>query len=916
MRASGEWCCWASSPLLITHAPSLKSQGSSIGGYQLVSQQPQKNGSLFTYRATLTNNGGPLARASATAIVSGGSLKLVDNALSFGRVTGGAAVGSTDTFSLTYNKDNPDLSRLVWTITPTPNQAPVANAGPDFSRPIGQIAQLDGRSSSDPDGDGITYAWSFTSRPAGSVAALSNATSPTPTFLVDRPGPYVLQLVVSDGFASSAPDSITVLGPNTVPIANAGPDQTLPVGSLVTLDASGSFDADGHALTYAWSITTAPGGSHATLSNPTTVHPSFTIDAAGPYVVRLVVNDGIASSTADTVAITTLNSSPVANAGPDQTAVVTQTVTLDGTGSSDVDGDPLTFAWTLTNRPAGSGAVLLNANAVHPTFTIDRPGTFVAALTVNDGRVTSAPDTVIINTRNSAPVANAGSDQTAFVTAIVTLNGSGSTDVDGDVITHAWSLISVPAGSSAALSDPTAVTPTLVIDRPGLYIAQLIVNDGTTMSVPDTVSITTQNSAPVANAGIDQTVFAGQTVLVDGLQSSDVDGDPLTFRWSFTSLPLNSAASLANAGSRVASFVADRPGNYVVQLIVNDGSADSAPDTVAVTTTNSMPVAVAGPDQSNLRVGQVVALDGTQSSDADGQPLTYLWSLIARPASSLAGLTGPTTSTPTLTPDAAGDYVAQLIVSDGFTDSQPDTVLIQVAAPLHVADAGPDQQVLAGAIAQLDGSGSSGTLLSYFWEFTSRPAGSSAVLQNPATINPSFVADLAGDFIVRLAVTDGVGAVATDDVVVTASSPQTLPLVTLNPLDLTVAAGQAATFTAAATGNPSPTVQWQRSTDGGATYTDFPGATSETLTFITVPADHGNQFRAVFSNAVGVSMTAAATLSVTVTTVTEPITVTDSIMINGAPMLAPLVDQTVSAGTPATFTAVVIDPATPTSSVC
>ncbi len=272
----------------------------------------------------------------------------------------------------------------------------------------------------------------------------------------------------------------------------------------------------------------------------------------------------------------------MADAGPDQTALVGDTVALDGTGSTDVDGDPLTFSWSLSSIPPGSSASLSNPTAVMPTFVIDEFGVYVAQLIVDDGTVASLPDTVTITTENSPPVADAGPDQTVFVGDTVQLDGSGSSDVDGDPLTFSWSLSSIPAGSTATPSDPTAVNPTFDIDLPGTYVAQLIVNDGTVASAPDTVVATTTNSPPVADAGADQNVFLGDTVQLDGSGSSDADLDPLTFTWSLTVIPLGSAASLSDSTSATPSFVADVQGLYVAQLIVNDGSADSAPDTLTI----------------------------------------------------------------------------------------------------------------------------------------------------------------------------------------------------------------------------------------------------------------------------------------------------------------------------------------------
>ena len=189
------------------------------------------------------------------------------------------------------------------------------------------------------------------------------------------------------------------------------------------------------------------------------------------------------------------NTPPVADAGADQTVSVGTTVTLNGSASSDADGDSLTYIWSLISVPAGSTAALSDPGVVGPTFVADKAGTYVAQLIVNDGLVDSAPDIVNVSTSNTAPVADAGVDQTVPVGATVTLNGSGSSDADGDVLTYDWSLTSVPAGSGAALSDPAAVMPTFVADLPGIYVAQLIVDDGLVSSAPATVVATA--SAPV-----------------------------------------------------------------------------------------------------------------------------------------------------------------------------------------------------------------------------------------------------------------------------------------------------------------------------------------------------------------------------------------------------------------------------------
>ena len=391
-----------------------------------------------------------------------------------------------------------------------------------------------------------------------------------------------LSFVACSGGGSPANNNNDNTNRNTAPLADAGPDATTLVGQTVTLDGTGSSDPDGDALTFAWTVDSAPAGSVAALSSATAQQPTFTIDVAGTYVFGLVVNDGTTNSAPDTVEVTTDNSAPVANAGADQTVFVGDTVTLDATDSTDVDGDMLVFQWSLSEVPPGSAATLSENTALMPDFFVDLPGTYVGELVVNDGEFDSAPDTVRIDTLNSAPVANAGLDQTVLVGALVELDGSGSSDADNDPLNFLWDLTGVPTGSSAALSNNAVERPMFTADQPGTYTASLVVNDGQLDSAADIVLVATENSAPVAKAGDDINAFVGQTVTLDGSSSADADNDPLTYAWSLLSVAPGSGTTLVNEDTASPSFDADVEGLYVAQLIVNDGTVDSDPDTTTI----------------------------------------------------------------------------------------------------------------------------------------------------------------------------------------------------------------------------------------------------------------------------------------------------------------------------------------------
>jgi hypothetical protein len=637
------------------------------------------------------------------------------------------------------------------------NRPPVADAGPDASGRVGEVAVLDGTQSFDPDFDRLDYQWTFIVKPDCSRATLAATDSASADFVLDCPGAYLAALQVSDGFASSR-DWVLVTTVNAAPTAHAGADQTTVSGRSVRLDGSRSSDRDANPLTYAWSIASRPAGSLALLVQADTAFPSFVPDVQGAYRVRLVVNDGVLDSVADTVVISTINSAPLAEAGPDQRVVAGDIVRLDASRSTDPDSQMLRFTWTFASRPPSSSAALDNTTALRPSFVADAPGSYDLRLTVHDGLVTSAADVVRVTTDNAAPVADAGFDQTVPVGSLVRVSGAGSTDADGAELGFRWAMIGQPTGSTAALFNVMAVRPAFIPDVPGTYILQLIVTDGGAISEPDTVIVTTENVAPRADAGPDQTIPAGNTAVLDAAGSQDANDDPLTYHWALVARPAGSNARVV-PDTAVTALTADVAGTYVMSLAVSDSTLTSAPDTVVITTENSVPVADAGPYQEPP-AGTVVTLDGSGSSDADAAPLLYRWSFIVRPFNSRASLSDPASPTPTFLADVAGTYIAQLIVNDFFTSSQPSTVLIVAVNRRNdppTADAGPDQRIAPGSGVQLDGSASTDPdddTLTYRWTLTT-PPGSSAVLDDTNSVAPTFVADVRGTYDAQLVVNDG-----------------------------------------------------------------------------------------------------------------------------------------------------------------
>jgi hypothetical protein len=738
--------------------------------------------------------------------VPSGSLAALSSATSV-KPTFTADVAGTYTLSLLVNDGKANsLAATVNVYSSVNNSAPVANAGVNQSVATGTSVTLDGTASSDANRDPITYKWALISKPTGSTAELNSAISPNPKFTADIAGAYVAILTVNDGKADStaSPVTVTASGANSAPVANAGVAQNVALNATVTLDGTGSSDANNDFITYKWVLITKPTGSTATLSSTTSAKPTFRADVAGTFVASLIVNDGKVDSTAAAVPITvaSANSEPIANAGINQNVVVGASVTLDGTNSSDANRDQLTFRWVMMSKPTGSAATLSSAVSAKPTFVADKIGTYVISLIVNDGKVdsTAVSTTITASSANAAPVANAGTNQNVTL-GTVTLDGSNSSDANYDPLTFTWTLLNKPTGSSAALSSSTSAKPTFNADVAGIYVFGLIVNDGKVDSAAVTVSITaaSANVAPVANAGTNQNVVLG-AVTLDGSTSSDANSDSLTYKWTLLSKPTGSSASLANATSAKPVFIADVAGVYVASLIVNDGKVDSviSSTTITAAAANVAPVANAGSIQS-VALG-TVTLDGSASTDANGDTLTYKWTLLAKPISSNATLSSSTSAKPTFTADLTGVYVASLIVNDGKVDSAVVTVTVNAsqANVAPVANAGAFQNVVAGQIVNLDGTSSSDAnrdLLTYKWVLVSKPVGSNAGLSSTTSSRPTFTADLIGTYVLSLQVNDGKLNSELSYVSITATVANSVPVANAGPAQA-VTVGATVTLTA------------------------------------------------------------------------------------------------------------------------
>ena len=336
------------------------------------------------------------------------------------------------------------------------------------------------------------------------------------------------------------------------------------------------------------------------------------------------------------------NQAPIASAVPSATVVCAgDTVTLDGSGTSDPDGDPLSYVWLETNRaipplsgvntffttPAGLGGTTLTVN-----LTASDPCNLIGTSPVN----------ITVKHDNRAPVAMirgfCGGGQTVSAFSAVTLDGSASFDPDGDALSYSWEQT---AGPPVTLVNATTATPSF--EAPGVSGAtltfKLSVTDspstssvcgGALSSAPEYVNVFVEGAdhPPVADAGPDQTRDEGTIVTLDGSSSCDPDHDTLTYAWTQIG---GTPVMLSDATARNPTFTApsqppDGSEALIFQLVVTAAhGVASTPDTVQITVqdANSPPdcslaaasVASLWPPDHKMRSVSIVGVKDTDNSN-------------------------------------------------------------------------------------------------------------------------------------------------------------------------------------------------------------------------------------------------------------------------------------------------------------
>ena len=582
------------------------------------------------------------------------------------------------------------------------NTAAIANAGGPYTGTRNVALTVDGSGSSDPDGTITSWAWDCDT--SDGIPAAAPSGSPTFSCTYSTIGTFTIELTVTDDDGASASTTTTATITNTDPVANAGGPYSGLQNIALTLDGSASTDPDGVLVGYEWDCDVSSGSGY---SAPASV-PTFvcTYATTGTYTASVRVTDDSGVSDTASATVTISNQAPTAEAGGPYVGGQGVPVAVFAFGSSDPEGPLVQYEWDCD----GDGVYEISTTSESgTTCTFGGPGTYTVTLRVTDGSGVTDTDTATITIGNQAPIANAGGPYSSLLGAAVSVDGSGSTDLDGSLTDYAWDC-DASDGVSLVSTGTTAGT-TCSYGAVGTFTVTLQVTDDDGATDTTTTSVVVTNGAPVAVAGGPYTGNKGTAIPVDGTASSDADGTIVDYAWDCDG---DGTADVSNAtGLATCTFAAI--GTYTITLVVTDDNGGTGTDTATVNVPLVGPIAFAGGPYVGIQGGGV-AVDGSLSYDTDGAIVLWEWDC---DGDNVFEQSSTTAATATCTPPTTGTWTVQLRVTDDDGAQDVDVTNIVVSNLVPVADAGGPYSGSEGSPVALDATGSAdldGFIATYGWD--------------------------------------------------------------------------------------------------------------------------------------------------------------------------------------------------------
>ena len=536
----------------------------------------------------------------------------------------------------------------------------------------------------------------------------------------------------------------------------------------------------------------------------------------------------------------------------------------------------------MSHTPASSTLLQGNSTTLTASFLTDSAGSAVAAS--NLGAIIGEPITFNNATRGSL----------SSIQTTVQSNGTATASFTAGNTSAACG-----AGGADAVFDNQTLTAGVSVQCVGDLTATLANNVSDSAVVGQSWTWT----ATIANGGVGAVNFSsGQTVFSANLpNSANITYGTPTSNNPNVACSINgskdlvctasSGLSIASSGSLTVSFsaTASATGGYAVPR--NGGSCAADPGSVVTESneannacSNTVTVGKAStttsitsdtPDPSTQ--GQAVTVQYTVAVSAPGAGTPSgnvtvsdgVDSCTGTVAAGQCSITLNTSGSRTLTATYQGDGS----FSGSTSADEPHTVNPAAQGP-QITTQPQDQTTCVNGTVTFTAAASGTPTPTVQWQFSTDNGATWSNISGATSTSLSIQANASDNGTrFRAVFTNSSGSVATNAATLTVN---TAPTITTQPANKSVAAGTTATFTAAASGRPTPTVQWQVSDDNGATWSNLAGETSTTLSFTAQSGDNGKQYRAVFSNGCGTATTNAATLTVTTPDTTAPNTTIDT----------------------------------------
>jgi PKD repeat protein len=484
------------------------------------------------------------------------------------------------------------------------NSPPIANIDGEYSGSIGEPISFSSAGSFDPDGDEIFFYWDFGD---GSSSEEEN-----PTHSYDQPEEYNVVLTITDihGSQSSVQKKCTIR--NNSPIANANGPYYQRVSFPVLFNSTGSIDPDGVITVYHWDF---GDGTMSDQENPTHVY-----DSEGTYTVVLTVTDEFGEIGIDETKCEILvNVPPKADPGGPYTGYVGMPVQFDSTGSSDIDGEIISYEWNFDD-----GSTSDEQNPIH-IFT--KKGTYEVELTVIDSDNDSnkgKTSCVIDESELMAPIAEANGPYSAYERDTIVLSSAGSHDIDGEIVSFLWnfgdgetSTEEFPAHSYRY--DGTYTVTLTVTDNDGLMHSDTTTSSIKEKSRPSSPSPPAiRNKKPIAEGNGPYKGNVGEPVQFNSSGSYDPDGEIEEYDWSF--------GDGTNAMEENPSHIYEASGTYIVILTVKDdeGSKNRYETECVIEEPNEPPTPIHNGPYFG-KTNETIVFSSEGSYDLDGSITKLYW---------------------------------------------------------------------------------------------------------------------------------------------------------------------------------------------------------------------------------------------------------------------------------------------------